>query len=774
MVRFLIDVTHQEAGDSWQVQILDDGGQPLNDGGGQPLRRLLRRAGAGPEAFPLPPAGPNDAHADLLADPTPLSQAYYNLIGRTPTPGQIEEFGRYLFDTLIGAAAWEAITSRAANDLLELALRLPVDDPVLNRLPWEMMHGPDDFLAALPGLAITRRVPDTADVSLEHLDSPPRVLFVIGVGLGKDDIRPGAEYLGLLRGLRYQSLTLNHQLLLEASTERLEVAVRLFRPDVVHIVCHGVFDQHGVYLELRDDDNAQLPARVSPDILRDALRTSDNLPLPRVVVLNACFTATVAPGAGGGSQGELGVAGRVTIPFAARLVQLGVPVVSAMAGRVADQACRLFTRTFYESLLAGGELVHHAARGRRAALRHGAGPRASVDWAFPALFLGEGVPPNVRVEQRPSELQWHQIANNLPTEEPVFCGRLQFLQWLGLLLAPGDSYKGLITRSPAGLQVLAVSTRGADPPGDSGPRFGRGRLLKEMAIFAARHGHAPCLLVHDRRVQQKWHVTPRELMDALIFAAYDTATIFGHADWWAQVTQTILDGPDNLPAEYPDPLRHLYARRDEPRYYHQVLAMALRADLLDLLNRIRQENNRPEARLLLLVDDVHEMGEAAAFFLHVLLGNAGLRGARDDVCVVFTTAGQAATGQEPAIELIRDWLQKSPWAQPLTLKPFQPPLEERLAYETYLLHWRDEDRTRPLVIPHTAEPAAVDVLLGKLRDCFQGIPSYLDQKSHDAQLIISAYIGMLDFLTPENRPLKFADDEDVVRKMIEAGYEPGA
>ncbi|HSM54967.1 MAG TPA: CHAT domain-containing protein [Candidatus Sulfomarinibacteraceae bacterium] len=773
-MHFLIDVARHEASGGWQVQVVDAAGQRLHDGEGQPLRRLLRRAGAGPLAMPLPPAGDDDAYAGLLADPAPLTTIYDKLVVRTPGPGQIEEFGRYLFDTLIGARAWEAIIARAAGAPLELALRLPMDDPALNRLPWEMMHGPDDFLVALPGLAITRRVPDTASVSLERLDSPPRVLFVIGVGLGNDDIRPGAEYLGLLRGLRYQSLTLNHQLLLEASTERLEVAVRLFRPDVVHIICHGVFDQHGVYLELRDNDNTQLPARVSPEILRDAVRTADNLPLPRVVVLNACFTATVAPGAGGGSQGELRVAGQVTIPFAARLVQLGVPVVSAMAGRVADQACRLFTRSFYESLLAGGELVHHAARGRRAALRHGAGPRASVDWAFPTLFLGEGVPQSVRVEQRPSELQWLEVANNLPTEEPVFCGRLHFLQWLGLLLAPGDSYKGLITRSPAGLQVLAVSTRGADPPGDSGPRFGRGRLLKEMAIFAARHGHVPCLLVHDRRVQKKWHVTPRELMDALVLAAYDTASIFGHAGWWAQVTQTVLDGPDNLPDEYPDPMRHLYARRDETRYYHQVLAMALRADLLDLLDLIRQENGTPEARLLLLVDDVHEMGEAAAFFLHDLLGNSGLRGVRDDVCVVFTSAGQAATGQEPAIELFRDWLQKSPWAQPLTLKPFQPPLEERLAYETYLLHWRDENHARPLVIPHTAQTAAVDVLLGKLRDCFQGIPSYLNVKSHDAQLIISAYIGMLDFLTPENRPLKFADDEDVVRKMIEAGYEPGA
>ena len=60
-----------------------------------------------------------------------------------------------------------------------------------------------------------------------------------------------------------------------------------------------------------------------------------------------------------------------------------------MAGEIADQACRLFSLLFYESLLRDGQLAFAASQGRRLGII-GVGnsdPRTSVDWALPTIFL---------------------------------------------------------------------------------------------------------------------------------------------------------------------------------------------------------------------------------------------------------------------------------------------------------------------------------------------------------------------------------------------------
>src|ERR1700760_573508 len=73
---------------------------------------------------------------------------------------------------------------------------------------------------------------------------------------------------------------------------------------------------------------------------------------------------------------------------AAALVSAGVPMVVGMSGEVADSACRLFTRRFYEALLQGESVAAATAEGRRAGLT-GADPYHTVDWAFPSLLLSE-------------------------------------------------------------------------------------------------------------------------------------------------------------------------------------------------------------------------------------------------------------------------------------------------------------------------------------------------------------------------------------------------
>ena len=147
----------------------------------------------------------------------------------------------------------------------------------------------------------------------------------------------------------------------------------------VHFICHGeTIDSEGK-LELADNENPRLSEWVGATRLLAALSAGGTIALPQVAVLNACSSGTV-------SAFDAGT------PLAVRFVRGGIPVVAGMAGPVADQACRLFTRGFYLALLRGGPFAQAAADGRRAALRHGSvDPDASADWALPVLFLSDAV-----------------------------------------------------------------------------------------------------------------------------------------------------------------------------------------------------------------------------------------------------------------------------------------------------------------------------------------------------------------------------------------------
>src|SRR5262249_34082424 len=100
--------------------------------------------------------------------------------------------------------------------------------------------------------------------------------------------------------------------------------------------------------------------------------------LPCIVILNACHTA----------DAEIGL--RACQSIASSLVAGGVPVVLGMAGEVADGACRLYTRGFYEALLGETNVAQAAGAARRLAMRHYRNFNESVEWARLTLFARVG------------------------------------------------------------------------------------------------------------------------------------------------------------------------------------------------------------------------------------------------------------------------------------------------------------------------------------------------------------------------------------------------
>src|SRR5580692_9090305 len=80
--------------------------------------------------------------ADVLA-------VYTEIVNRKPE--HIVDYGRYLFDNLLGDPLWQdmiALSQDKGEQLIELALSWPLNESNLSRLHWEMMHDGAQFLAA--------------------------------------------------------------------------------------------------------------------------------------------------------------------------------------------------------------------------------------------------------------------------------------------------------------------------------------------------------------------------------------------------------------------------------------------------------------------------------------------------------------------------------------------------------------------------------------------------------------------------------------------------
>jgi hypothetical protein len=761
-VQFKIEL--RAVAEGWEVRVRDSAGVVLSDPrtGAPPSRRLRRTAA---HAFPLPPDDEAQAiaadqpHRELCidADGQRLQEAYTLIVARQPGPDAVGTFGRYLFTTLLGDALWEQIKDRSRAEPLELTLAWGEVERALNRLPWEMMRTGEGFLAALPGVAITRRVAGTAAIEADSLTSPPRVLFVVGAKEIDDAIRPGAEYLGLLRNLRDAklALSLKTHLLLQATTTRLEAAIKSFEPTVVHFICHGGYaDGHG-YLELVPERESDDPAVLHAENLIENLRAAGRL--PQIVVLNACHTASVDPL----SDLNLQEAGQFASPLAVELVQAGVPIVVGMAGEVADRACRLFTRRFYQAILRGEEIAQATAQGRLAGvIRHsGADPNSSVDWALPTLFLAEGVgTPYLKTDpcQLAIERTWHDAAARYATPGyPVFCDRLELVEKYDQLLAGGSARPA--TPGSPDIQVLAISVEQADlpdAPDRPRPRYGRTWLLQEMAAQAARNGHLPCLVTRDKPPSEDYIA---DLLDAIRAAAAQTAELFKLEWGWRYLPwlRRQADGAE-LPADFPTAIANRYGGRPRDP---EVLAVAIRLDLLALLQAAREqrawEGDRP--KLLLLVDNVHRMDQAAEFLLNDVLGRSGLGAAMSDVRAVFTYAEHPIAGQENAINgIIKPWLDRTGWVESVTLREFRAGTEARLAYEYFLLHWRDENKPKPLAIVERAQNRPmVEWFLDNLARVVKGIPSNFTLAAPD-------HIQSALNLPPQFQILWEADDEQAL------------
>lgn len=763
-MQWVVDV--QRTAQGWSVTLRDlaTRAQAVAPNTTQPILeapRELRTLDTTAGLFPLPPAGePTAPAADLAAlcdggDPELTAKYFREVVTQSISLARMKIFGRYLFLTLLGQTLWDELANLAAADGVELILSWLPQEVVLTRLPWEMMHSSNDFLVAEKRFSLAREIAGTSGV-LRPMSTPPRVLVVIGSGGGDrhfDGLKPGTEYFSLLRGLRQNGVGLNLTPLIAATANRLEVAIQRLQPDVVHFICHG--HQDGT-IDLVDHDNPDARQALDALSIYNLLTSSTDAsyPGPQIVVLNACYSAS----AGGIAMED---SGQVNSPLAAALVSKGIPVVVGMAGEVADQACRLFSRGFYQSLLTDGRVLCAAAKGRRAGLVYGNIDRERIDWALPTLFISQkAAGARIPIARDLNESHWHQLAEVLayPTS-PGYYPRLELLRAYGTLMLDGaDQIK--IENRRTDLQVLGLSTDAKD-----GAQLGRSWALRDLAAAAARNGDVP--IVVDERLGSPYPVTAVELMGFITKGAQATVeylelpNVSPALGWRAtklvRSTQIGSRPPAGTPAEVAD----IFVT-GAPEEHLDMLAAATRLDMIAYLEEIRAVCGRPRAKLLLLIDDVHEMGDAVAFLLGRLLNTGGLRApsARAGIRVLFTYSRcMSQNEQTAAINAITDFLSARSFAADHALAEFRDPTESRLAYENYLFNWRKDDTLIPLV-PVRANVPGVKYVFERLSLKVRGIPSQL------AVADTTELVDVLFQLPPPLTALRIATDEDALRETV--------
>lgn len=726
---------------------------------GQTWKREMRKAADGKGGFfphppledmPPQPPPPDAADAEATQEYThydlcngnaeAFRKIYDRITNRTHQGGDIGKFGRYLFDTLIGPAIWGEILLLAKEaEYIELALSWPRNEYDLHRLTWEMMRGTDGFFL-ISGLAsgvpktvaITRLVAGTKEIKGLNTKFPPRLLFIIGTSLTDTQIRPGAEYMNLIKQLKFNEQSFHHKVLQRATPQQMIDEMKAFEPDIVHFICHGGMDPktNRGYLNLELDAAEKASEGVQDELKqRDAeqlllLLKSAGKP-PAIVVLSACYSG------GGNKKGKM-LGGYESAPLAAELVEGGIPVVVGMSGQISDLACRLFTRQFGTALVSGEQLVKAASEGRCAAFTKGQPPQSSVDWAFPTVFMAEGVEPDYAPVPS-TALNTVLLVNNWIKDykierTPVFCSREEFIEAYYRLFKPHEP------------KVLAAYTTSA------GSGYGKTRLLQQLAIMALREGHIPCLISSELNI---WE--PPQNVAQLCLEILKAISVARRALGLSPPLQSVLLKSlrfelGNHPADYPDMqkkvdnIREIF--KDQPQLcFDKITAAlgnlkdilkpedvraALQEDLKSLLVEAREkhpETVSKSGRVIVLLDEVHRYDKALTPLFYGLLEDSGLGTSDEPVPVVMALS--KATVADPIITDVQETMRARVRFLPIQLFGDD---EYMLVYQHVLMNpfapeFYPGISDKAWVFDYQAEDKIVNTYRDRLRRRLQGIPA---------------------------------------------------
>lgn len=675
-MRVLIKIT-RPSNDTWSVALHYSGNVSKHD--------LLRKAGRQHLSFPELDSADIGLRAE---DVEALSK---KIFANNANANEGAELGQHLFKCLFDPDQWSPIQAMGdAGDSLELALSWDSSEAELNSLPWELLNDGENFLCA-QGVAITRLV-DCAKKAPLRPTLTPKVLFVIGAALNDLDIRPGGEYLGLIKRLHGKKVSLNSRVLIPKSLDEIGKSIAEFNPSVIHFIGHGRDGKLQVSVPDRSKQFETFEFDAEK-IKRDWLDKATSTPM---FVLSACQSAAQPPEPH-------------ALPLALKLIQMGVPLAVGMSGRVSDAACRYFCWRFYESLLDNVAIPHGVAQARMAAGLINANLGNEPHWAFPVLFMRADVDPSVTLDQASLAVWVKQstIASKYNDQRNplLFCGRLNAQSTFHQILNPNDT-----------LKILAAEVLNPDQE-QGGPRYGKSRLLRELAEQAVLNG---CIVVS---VSTHKAISPPTT--CLSFAqhlkqAFEHARKrFGIPVAEYSLASMVKFEQNGDESKLPPTLRDQYEGyigHDLEILLPQMYGEALRHDA----KRLRDDAPEWCKKIVLMIDDLHRFDNLAYQFFNFMLTDDGVGDAEIPIPFVFTYSNHkdVKSSCSGALSAIEEYVSgRTRLVAHVPLEAFPHPDIEYLAYQQFLLSLNP-----PLVATTKNESNA----FRRIHQHIQGVPSKME------------------------------------------------
>jgi hypothetical protein len=361
---------------------------------------------------------------------------------------------KHLLDVLIDPLEQE--NTFIPSNPVDIAIEMNYDDP-LSSIPWEVVLSASvgsKTLAQL-GATVTRliRCDTPCPASLER---PIKILFVSGTPIDDPAVKAGTEFYCIARSFTLRKRPFRTKLVVYATLDELVVAAKELEPHIIHFAGHGEFGAGGASILLRDPTPGKDSINVTPAQLIAALGGA----LPTMVILSACQTGTAQPY--GASE---------SASFAAKLVNSGVPIVAAMAGKITDLATRTFSRSLMAALVNGEPIVAVSGKARKEVFNV---VDASSEWAYPGLFCANSVPLDYAIGSSESTDEEKRLQKRIDrfietdNFEPHLCLRED--AWSAYTNALNNtSYQNVLIYGE--------------------PKMGKSRILRELARQAVREGN---------------------------------------------------------------------------------------------------------------------------------------------------------------------------------------------------------------------------------------------------------------------------------------------
>ena len=305
--------------------------QPLPSG---EYQRHLRLPGAEQDEVDTISAPPADWQSILSSDVS------------AQDPTELQQFGQQLYHWAYPETARQWLR----DNFSECALLIDEQhaDDFLRRLPWELLHDGEDYLATNNTRPLLRAnsslITDTA--ADQDCTAPLQMLFVSAqpsvdrradgserqvspISLESELIERGLDLAAAVRSGQLEVHELNN-----ASPQQLTAALRARQYDLLYISAHGAWQpERGGVLVLEDGNGARadMSARQFANALQGCKQQGYNL--PRLVFLNCCLSGAGASGA--------------SFDLARAAAQAGAPAVVAMHGSVLVSGSRSLMRRFW-------------------------------------------------------------------------------------------------------------------------------------------------------------------------------------------------------------------------------------------------------------------------------------------------------------------------------------------------------------------------------------------------------------------------------------------